>query len=758
MLDTLRQIIQEVTVAQNLDHALKVIVSRVKNAMDVDVCSVYMMDREEGCNVLMATDGLKPGAVGKVRLKKDLGLIGLVGEREEPVNLANAPRHPRYIYFPESGEEHFSSFLGVPIIHHRQLQGVLVVQRSGKKKFAEDSVTFLITIAAQLAGAIAHAEASGGIDGLTANNKDNKRGSVPLEGQPGSPGVGIGTAVALFQEADLESIPDRPVDDEKSEVSRFRKAVTAVRRDIRTMLKRMSEILPPEDRALFDAYLLMLEGRGLTGEVIKRIKEGNWAPGALRETISEHIRAFDAMEDAYLRERGEDVRDLGRRILTKLMAEKPRKRKTFPAKTILIGDEITASMLAEVPVKRLAGVVSVRGSRTSHVAILARAMGVSAVMGVDDLPVSRVDGRSVIVDGYSGRVYVDPPRNIRDEFRHLLREEQELSKELQELRDKPAITPDNFGIPLYVNSGLLADVTPSRQSGAEGVGLYRTEFPFMIRDRFPGEEEQYKIYRQVLEAFSPMPVTLRTLDVGGDKALPYFPITEDNPFLGWRGIRISLDHPEIFLVQLRAMLRASAGLGNMNLLLPMVNSVSEVDDALRLLRRAHHELIDNGISISMPHVGVMIEVPSAVYQVREIARRVNFLSVGTNDLTQYLLAVDRNNARVAGLYDSLHPAVIRALQQIVEGAKAEKTPVSVCGEMAGDPAAAVILLGMGIDNLSMSAANLPRVKWVIRTFTRRRARSLLKEALKFEYAQAVRNYLNTALEDVGLGGLVRAGR
>lgn len=758
MLDTLRHIIQEVTAAQDLDQALEVIVSRVKNAMKVDVCSVYMMDREEGYHVLMATNGLKREAVGRVRLKKDLGLIGLVAEREEPVNLADAPSHPRYIYFPESGEEHFRSFLGVPIIHHRQLQGVLVVQRSRKKEFNEDSVTFLITIAAQLAGAIAHAEASGGINGLTKGKKDKKRGSVPLEGQPGSPGVAIGTAIAQFQVADLESIPDRIVDDVKAEVSRFRKAVTAVRRDIKSMLNRMSEILPPEDRALFDAYLLMLEGNGITGEVIKRIKNGNWAAGALRETISEHLRAFDAMEDSYLRERGEDVRDLGRRILSKLMAEKPKKRKTFPAKTILVGDEITASMLAEVPVKRLAGVISVRGSRTSHVAILARAMGVSAVMGVSDLPVGRVDGRSVIVDGYSGRVYVDPPNNIRDEFRHLLREEEELSKELQELRDKPAITPDNYGVPLYVNSGLLADVSPSRQSGAEGVGLYRTEFPFMIRDRFPGEEEQYRIYRQVLEAFAPLPVTLRTLDVGGDKSLPYFPIIEDNPFLGWRGIRISLDHPEIFIVQLRALLRASAGLGNMNLLLPMVNSVSEVDDSLRLLRRAHHELIDSGETISMPRVGVMIEVPSAVYQVREIARRVNFLSVGTNDLTQYLLAVDRNNARVAGLYDSLHPAVLRALQQIVEGAKAEKTPVSVCGEMAGDPAAAVLLLGMGIDNLSMSAANLPRVKWVIRSFTRRRARSLLKEALTFEYAHSVRNYLNTALEDAGLGGLVRAGR
>lgn len=757
MLNTLRRIIQEVTVAKDLDQALEVIVLRVKKAMNVDVCSVYMVDKVQNESVLMASDGLNDAAVGMVRLKMNQGIIGLVGERQEPVNLADAPTHPRYHYFPESGEGQYHAFLGVPIIHHRELQGVLVVQRHTQKYFSEDKVTFLVTIAAQLAGAIAHAEASGGIDGLHSKVKSS-RGSVPLQGQPGAPGVAIGTAVVSFSAANLDVIPDRAPEDVKAEVSLFKKAVKDVRKDIQSMLKRMEEVLPAEDRALFDAYLLMLEGEGISGEVIRRIKKGNWAAGALRETISEHVRAFDAMEDDYLRERAEDVRDLGRRILEKLRSQEPPKPKKFPTRTVLVGDEITASMLAEVPIKRLAGVVSRRGSQTSHVAILARAMGVSAAMGVDDLPVNHIDGRSIIVDGYTGRIFINPSRTVRDEFKHLLREEAELSKELRELREKSAITPDNVGIPLYVNSGLLADVAPSRKNGGEGIGLYRTEFPFMVRDRFPGEDEQCKIYRQVLKSFSPAPVTLRTLDIGGDKSLPYFPIEEDNPFLGWRGIRISLDHPEIFMVQLRAMLRASAGLNNMNLLFPMINNVAEVDDALQLLRRAHHELIDSGVNVSMPNVGVMIEVPSAVYQVRELARRVNFISVGTNDLTQYLLAVDRNNARVAGLYDSLHPAVLRALQQILDGAKAEKTPVGVCGEMAGDPAAAILLLGMGVDNLSMSAANLPRVKWVIRTFTQRKARLLLKEALTFEYAHSVRNFLNTALEDAGLGGLVRAGR
>jgi len=758
MLDTLRRIVQEVTSAENLDQALEIIVARVKLAMGVEVCSVYLKDKQRGENVLMASDGLNPESIGTVRLHAAQGLIGLVGEREEPLNLADAPSHPLFEYFPETGEERFHSFLGVPIIHHRQLLGVLVVQRLADAPFGEDSVSFLVTVAAQLAGAIAHAEASGGISGLNSRKGRRSRSTEPLQGQPGAAGVAMGTVVVCYHDADLDTVPDREVQDSRAEVKKFRRAVDAVSAEIQAMLERMKPVLPAEDRALFDAYLMMLDDDGLVGDTIARIRKGNWAQGALRDTIHGHLRTFDAMEDAYLRERAEDVRDLGRRILTKLVSEGPVEPRKFPTRTILVGEEITASMLAEVPIKRLAGVVSVRGSSTSHVAILARAMGVAAVMGVSDLPVGRVDGRKIIADGYTGRVYIDPPRRVRDEFRHLLREEQELSKELSDLRDLPAITPDKVGIPLYVNSGLLADVSPSRKSGAEGIGLYRTEFPFMIRDRFPGEEEQCQIYRQVLEAFSPAPVVMRTLDVGGDKALPYFPIEEDNPFLGWRGIRISLDHPEIFLVQLRAMLRASAGFNNMDLLLPMISSVAEVDDALRLLRRAHHELIDAGVNISMPRVGVMIEVPSAVYQVRELARRVNFLSVGTNDLIQYLLAVDRNNARVAALYDGLHPAVIRALQQIIDGAHEEKTPVSVCGELAGDPAAVILLLGMGVDSLSMSAANLPRIKWVIRSFTQRRARKLLEETLTFEYAHAVRNYLNAALEDAGLGGLVRAGR
>lgn len=754
MLETLRRIVQEVNAAQDLGQALKIIVGRVKQAMAADVCSVYLTDFTNRQHVLMASDGLNPSAIGTVRLDFGESLVSLVSERAEPLNFDNAPDHPRYRFVAETGEARYHAFLGVPIIHHRKVLGVLVVRQAAQRKFDESEVTLLVTIAAQLAGAIAHAEAIGGIYPL---HSERRRFPRPIEGLPGAPGVGIGTVVVIYPPTDLESIPDRKIHDVEREMHAFQTAVDRVHADIEALSARIGEVLPAEDVALFDAYLHMLRGESLVGKTLGRIHAGNWAMGALRETIVEHTRAFEAMGDAYLSERASDVRDLGLRILVYLQTDTQHPR-LYPERTIIVGEEVTASMLAEVPHGRLVGVVSVRGSSSSHVAILARALGVPAVMGAGDLTVSRIDGRELIVDGYHGRMYIEPSPALRNQFLRLVREEAELSADLAQLRDLPAQTPDGYRIQLYANTGLLSDITPALDSGVEGIGLHRTEFPFMIRERFPGEEEQRLIYRQVLEAFAPHPVTLRTLDIGGDKALPYFPIQEDNPFLGWRGIRVTLDHPEIFLVQLRAMLRASIGLDNLHILLPMISAISEVDETLSLITRAYEELREAGEAIRMPPIGVMIEVPSAVYQAPSLARRVDFLSVGTNDLTQYLLAVDRNNARVAGLFDALHPAVLRALMQVVEGARHYGKPVTVCGEMAGDPAAAIALLGMAMNCLSMSVVNLPRVKWVIRSFSRERARCLLNEVLEFEDAPAVRRHLNQALEEAGLGGLLRAGK
>jgi phosphotransferase system enzyme I (PtsP) len=754
MLATLRRIVQEVNAARNLEQALSIIVTRVKQTIKVDVCSVYLFDPVHDAYILMATDGLNPEAVGQVRLAHGEGLVGVVGETEEPLNLDDAPAHPRYRFVAETGEVYYHGFLGVPIIHHRKVMGVMVARQYDKRRFHDDEVAFLLTIAAQLSGAIALASASGGIKGLSADPVAVT--PRPITGLPGAPGIGLGEAVVIYPPADLDAIPDRQVTDIEGEVAVFHAALEAARNDIQSLEQRLGNSLAAEDRALFNAYTLMLSSPSLEGQTVERIRAGNWAAGALRETIGEHTRVFDLMEDSYIRERAEDVRDIGRRILARLQ-NTPQERRTYPERTILVGEEITASMLAEVPLERLAGVVTVRGSGSSHVAILARSLGIPAVVGLSDLPVGRIDGRELIVDGNRGNLHVSPSAEVREEYILLAQEEERLAAGLAELRDLPAVTPDGIRIPLYANAGLLSDITPSLHHGAEGIGLYRTEFPFMIRNRFPSEEEQRLIYRQVLEAFAPRPVTVRTLDIGGDKMLPYFPIHEENPFLGWRGIRVTLDHPEIFSIQLRAMLRANVGLANLRILLPMISNVGEVDEALRIIKRVHQELCAHGEVEAMPEIGVMIEVPSAIYQIDSLAPRVDFLSIGTNDLTQYMLAVDRNNARVAPLYDSLHPAVLRALMQVVLTAQRCKKSVGVCGEMAGDPASAILLLGMGVSNLSASVTSLPRVKWVIHNFSIARARDILDEILMMEDTRSVRRHLEAILEQAGLGSLVRAG-
>lgn len=754
MLDVLRRIIQEVDRASDLGDALHLIVERIQAALKVDVCSIYLAIPEQQQLILMATYGLEKQSELNVRMKMSEGLVGLVAERSEPINLADAQSHPRYLYFEQTGEEQFHSFLGVPIVRHRKLLGVLVVQGHVARRFDDDHEAFMVTLAAQLAGAISHAEVSGGI---TRVKDDQLHDDLFLSGVSGSSGVAIGTALVAYGQADLDTVPDRWVMDIKFEEQQFRQAVATVQETLRDQHDRLKAVLPDNELLLFDAYIMMLGSDKILHYTVDQIRTGLWAQSALRRCIQENIRVFQEMDDPYLRERAEDVRDLGQRVLQQLQQDGI----TAPVidhPVILVGHELTAGMLAEVPPEYLKGVVSSKGSSSSHVAILARAMGVPTVMGVEDLPVDRIEGTELIVDGYIGWVYVQPSESIRNEFMQLIREEDELSQSLAELRDLPAITPDGHEVPLFVNSGLLTDLDPAQDSNAAGIGLYRTEMPFMIRDRFPGEDEQYLLYRQILESFAPRPVTLRTLDIGGDKALPYFPVTEENPFLGWRGIRISLDHPEIFLTQVRAMLRANAGLDNLQILLPMVSSLSELSEAQVMINNAYDEIHDEGVHVVRPKVGVMIEVPSAVYLARSFANRVDFLSVGTNDLVQYLLAVDRNNARVADLYHHQHPAVIHALAQVVGAARAEHKPVSICGEMASDPASVVLLLGMGVDYLSLSVSAVQRVKWIIRNIPMSEAQEIFEQSLSMEEPDAIRRMLEQTIEKYDMGGLLHAGK
>lgn len=756
MLTILRHIIQEVSSAQDFAEALDIMVKRIANALATQACSIFLLDRQHGEYVLAATKGLNPDAVSKIRIPLNQGLIGLVGEREEPVNIDDATLHPRFLHVAEAHEEAYRAFLGTPIIYHRQVLGVLIVQQVDPRRYDESEEAFLVTLATQLAAIIAHAEATGTLDGLLKTAK-SKSTDLVYSGVPGAPGIGIGKGVVVYTPLDIDSVPDREPEDIEAELALVDSSLAAVREDLRLLSDRLLPLLPPEEHALFDVYQRILDSSDLGKEVADKVREGNWAPGALREVIQAHVRRLESLDNEYMRERAVDIKDLGRRVLGYLQ-KNDRASPQYFERTILIGEVLTPNDLAEVPEGCLAGVVSVKGSGNSHVAILARAMKVPTVMGASEASIFDMQDQDIIIDGYYGQIYVSPSQSLRVEFTRLLEEEQKLDATLEEIRDLPAITKDGHQISLMVNTGLGADIGISLSVGAEGVGLYRTEIPFMIRDRFPSGEEQRIIYRQLLASFAPKPVILRTLDVGGDKPLPYFPIKEDNPFLGWRGIRITLDHPEIFLSQVRAMLRASEGLNNMRIMFPMISDVTEVDEGLRLLRKAYAEVCDEGYHIEMPQIGVMIEVPSAVYQARSLAKRVDFLSVGSNDLTQYLLAVDRNNPRVANLYDCLHPAVLRALIQVVENGHQEAKHISICGEMAGDPVAVLLLIAMGFDSLSMNASSVGRVKWVVRHFTKKKAAKLLQEILSMESAVMIRCHLELALERAGMGNLIRAGR
>ncbi len=757
MLNTLKRIVQEVSLAPDLDDALSVLVFSLRKAMKTDVCSVYLIDTQKACYVLAATEGLNPKSVGQATLGLSEGLVGQVGLREEPVNVASAASHPKYRYIAETGEERLSAFLGVPIIHHGRVLGVLVVQHAQERGFGQEDEAFLITLSAQLAGVLAHAEAIG----FSANGVKKK--NVPqvkrIQGIAGSPGIAIGPVVVMYPPADFDSVPDRPPRNIKKEQSKLSAALEAVRQEIKGLQVRHAANLPKEENALFDVYLSILDEDALGGEVAGRITAGNWAQGALKQVITEYARNFELMDDPYLRERAVDIKDLGRRVLARLQEKEPQRSDSdYPEGTILVGEELSTAMIMAVPIEKLSGIVSVTGSSNSHMAIVARALGIPTVVGASHVRLSKLEGQGLIVDGYQGQLILNAPEPIRQHYDEILLEEQQLVQDFETCRELPCEMSDGHAVALWVNTGLMADVVRSKGRGAEGVGLYRTEIPFMARDRFPSEDEQQAIYRKQLEAFAPLPVTMRTLDIGGDKSLPYFPISEENPFLGWRGIRISLDHPEIFLSQIRAMLKASAGLNNLRILLPMISSILELEDARYLIHRAWMELQNEGYSILMPQVGAMIEVPGAVYQAREIAAMVDFISVGSNDLTQYMLAVDRNNPRVAGLYQSFHPAVLCALSDTVKACHEMGKTISVCGEMAGDPAGAALLSAMGYDSLSMSASSLLKVKWALRQLSHGQTKDWLEHVLSLDNAAMAQSYMRIKLGEAGLGGLTRAGK
>lgn len=757
-LKTLRLIFQEAADLQQPAEVLDLIAARVQSAMRADVCSIYLMAEESSELVLMATLGLDRGSVGKVRLPKGEGLVGHIARQQSVLNLAEAALHPSFRYFPETGEESFRSFLGAPIISFRRLLGVIVVQRTQSKAFSDEEEAFLVTVAAQLAGTIREIVEKSTLRPNAADQEEALPFNLKVKGGKGASGMAFGTLYWVSHDHQLSEVRDHRVEDAIAEVARFRVALGRAKEEFRTGGERMQGTLPKDVVALFGVYRLILEDPELAREIEGHIASGWSAETALRKTVSRHARIFEAMDDEYLQAKADDIRHIGERVFRALSGE-PGRALALPAKgpVLLIGQDISIADVAQIPGNRLAGLISTSGSALSHLAILANALGIPAVMGIGEVKASLLRGQEAVIDGYRALVIFNPVDNLRREYRKLAQQEKKLISGLSHLKELPALTPDGFRVHLLANTGLLADISPGLLHGAEGVGLYRSEIPFLVHESFPSEEEQVQIYRRILEAYAPRPVAMRTLDIGGDKPLPYYEFEESNPFLGWRGIRFTLDNTGIYLTQIRAMLKASAGLGNLRILLPMVSQVEEVIAFRGLLDEALGQLREKGLVIERPPVGAMIEVPSLVHVMDRLAQQVEFVSIGSNDFTQYLMAVDRNNPKVSELYDWLNPAVLRALRQLVQSARRHRIAISLCGEMAADPAAALMLVGMGLDTLSLSAYNLPKIKWVIRTVPHAECERLLRKALRLPDGRSIRTLLEAALDRHGLGGLIRAG-
>lgn len=753
MLTHLRRIVLEFSQALELDNALDRMTSEVKRVMKTDCCSVHLADNAKQHFMLVASDGLAKESLGQTTIGFSEGLIGLVGQREEPLNLVDARQHPHFIYAPEVKEDDFNAFLGTPIIHQGQVLGVISIQQKQARHFTEMEESFLVTLSAQLAASLANAKNRG-----WSASTDNQQQTRPyIQGVAGSPGVAIAPIYVCQPKADLRTVKLLKVADSETQKRVFRAAIRQTRQEFNDITEQLTGVVNDSSVDIFEMYKHLLESEHLGQEISATIDQGWCAQSALKIVIDAYVLQFEALDDEYVRERASDIKDLANRILQNLEQDDGR-QEAVPEQFILISEDVTASMLADFQHKGLQGVVSLSGSNNSHAAILARALGLPAIMGVDDTTLVNFNGKQAIVDGYSGELYINPEAGLLKEFQHLVNEEIALVEKVKALEELPAVTKDGRTVELQLNAGLSSGFEHSQRAGATGVGLYRTEIPFMENVTFPSEQEQSIWYYNVLSSFEHQTVTMRTLDIGGDKSLPYFPIQEENPFLGWRGVRISIDHPELFLLQVRAMIRANVGCGNLEIMLPMIASLVEVDEAIRLINQAYYELCQElKENILKPKIGIMIEVPSAIFLMRELAQRVDFFSVGSNDLTQYLLAVDRNNPRVAHLYDAYHPSVIRALNEIANQAADCDVPLSLCGELAGEAAGALLLVAMGFDKLSMNPHNVGRIKWIIRHVTFKHAKKMLEHVLTLNSAKAIKNYLNEQLESLGLGGFVRAG-
>jgi phosphotransferase system enzyme I (PtsP) len=766
--------------AADLRETLDKIVAAIAEGMEVEVCSLYLFDPQRDRLVLRATMGLDRESVGRVSMRPSEGLVGMVIEKGEAIAVPDAISHPRYKYFPETGEERFHTFLGVPIQDGRNKPlGVLVAQTLARRKFTKSEIRLLKTAANQVAQILSHFRLRETLATKEKEREEYRRRMIEanrqlkdyekvggktrvaapvkirrprLVGLPAAPGFAQGVAhvVGTFMSTIDRNARTRDI---KAELKRLDEALVRSRSELAALKARMMPLMPESDLKIFDGHRLILEDEEFIGRVRETVEGGYAAESALFRVIDELSAQMLAVADGYLRERATDIRDVGHRVLRHLRQEDG--KGPFAKPTIIVAEELTLSQLTLVSHENLVGIALQSGGATSHAAILARSFEIPTVVGVEHLMESVTENDNIVLDGNSGVVYVNPGSDVERDYQGLIKRYEAFKRDLMADVDEPAATRDGHRVRLFANIALYNDVPLALHYGAEGIGLLRSEFSFLTYEDFPDENQQIALYNRMLEALGDRPVTIRTLDIGADKYPPYMRVPrEENPFLGWRSIRISLEMSGLFKVQLRAILRAATRY-NVRILFPMISSVEELRRARELLAEAQAELYNEGLEHNpdVP-VGIMVEVPSAVWLAPRLAPEVDFFSIGTNDLIQYLLAADRNNPKVAHLYEAFHPAVISAISEVVNVARAADKEVGICGEMASDPLATLLLVGMGFDELSLSPLFIPVVRKALREVNYQTARQVAREVLQMASVQEIKGYLVERYRDLGLINLV----
>jgi len=570
--------------------------------------------------------------------------------------------------------------------------------------------------------------------------KSKTRDEKILQGIAASPGLAHGPAFLFFQK-EIE-VPVYGVDksSHEKEVSRFKESISKTKAQISKIRKTVSETLGEAEAQIFDAHLLVLEDKAIIKETIKELKESSFNIDYCFYAVSRrYMDAFGNIDDEYIKERASDIRDVSKRVLSNLLGQNPTKLMKFSEKKVIVSDDLSPSNTAEFQKNVILAIAMNKGSRTSHAVIMARSLQIPAVVGLHNVTDAIANDDYVIVDGFDGVVIINPTKETLDRYGQIKREHQNIQEIFESVNKLPAETKDKKSFSLMANIEAGQDIQRLVDIGANGVGLFRTETVFLMRDKIATEEEQFDVYKKVVEGIAPAPITIRTLDLGGDKKLSSFFISdkEANPFMGFRAIRFCLEHKDLFKDQLRAILRASV-YGKANLMYPMITSPSELIQANEILEEAKRELKEKGVSFDAKmEVGCMIETPSAALIADLLAEHCSFFSIGTNDLIQYTLAVDRVNDRIAHLYQPNHPSVVRMLKLIVDAAKEKKIKVSVCGEMAGDPLYVPLLIGLGVDSLSVSPGVLPEIKYVIRSMNTVDATEMAKEVIKQKDAASI---------------------